>query len=157
LTGYGLSDGSVLVDPSLQLENAEIEADGPVFGYARALEFADSAAQVAIAVGNVCLDGSADYEGQHYTRHTCGWTDAKVRLAWNFIGAPAVNLREFASYSQDLIVGASVSFNVPIGDYDSTRLVNIGTNRWALKTEIGLSKAVERWIFELSPLLRDQR
>lgn len=148
--GYALSEGGVLLDPSLELENAEIEIDGPVFGYARSLAFREKSAQVAIALGNVCLDGAADYEGQRYTRDVCGWTDAKLRLAWNFIGAPAVSLREFASYSQDLIVGASVAFNVPIGNYDSARLANIGTNRWALKAELGLSKSVERWTFELA-------
>lgn len=148
--GYSVSEGSVLIDPTLQLENAEIEFDGPVFAYARALQFAGDSAQVAIAAGNVCLDGSADYRGQRYTRDVCGWTDAKVRLAWNFAGAPAIGLREFASYAQDLIVGASFVINVPTGDYDSSRLANIGTNRWALKAEIGLSKAIERWILELA-------
>lgn len=148
--GYSASEGGVLIDPTLPLENAELEFDGPVFAYARALQFAGDSAQAAIAIANVCLEGSADYQGQRYTRDVCGWTDAKVRLAWNFAGAPAVDLREFASYSQDLIVGASVVVNVPTGDYDSSRLANIGTNRWALKAELGLSKTIERWILELA-------
>jgi hypothetical protein len=148
--GYSASEGGVLIDPTLPVENAELEFDGPVFAYARALRFAADSAQVAIAIGNVCLDGSADYQGQRYTRDVCGWTDTKVRLAWNFAGAPAGDLREFASYSQDLIVGASMVINVPTGDYDSSRLANIGTNRWALKAELGLSKAIERWILELA-------
>jgi hypothetical protein len=29
--------------------------------------------------------------------------------------------------------------------------VNVGTNRWSFKPEIGLSKAVGRWTFELTP------
>lgn len=148
--GYAVSEGSVLLDPALELDNAAIEIDGVVFGYARSLSLAGKSAQVAIALGDVCLDGAADFEGQRYVRHACGLTDAKLRLSWNFIGAPALEPAQFASYEQDLIVGVSIGFNLPIGDYDPARLANIGTNRRALKTELGLSKALGRWTLELA-------
>jgi hypothetical protein len=45
-------------------------------------------------------------------------------------GAPALTLKEFAGYTQDLIVGASLQVSVPLGQYDESRVVNIGTNRW---------------------------
>jgi len=64
------------------------------------------------------------------------------RLSVNFFGAPALTLPEFKSYEQDLIVGASLQVSVPAGQYDSTRLINIGTNRWFFKPEIGVSKAL---------------
>jgi hypothetical protein len=60
----------------------------------------------------------------------------------NFYGAPALTLPEFKSYEQDLIVGASLQVSVPAGQYDSTKLVNIGTNRWSFKPELGASKAL---------------
>jgi hypothetical protein len=52
-------------------------------------------------------------------------------------------------YRQDLIVGASLTAWVPVGQYDEQRLVNIGTHRWSLKPEIGVSQAIGPWIFEL--------
>ena len=39
---------------------------------------------------------------------------------------------------------------MPWGQYDNTRLVNIGTNRWSIKPEVGVSKALGRWTLELS-------
>ncbi|HQR25033.1 MAG TPA: transporter, partial [Steroidobacteraceae bacterium] len=48
----------------------------------------------------------------------------------------------------DLIVGAALQVSVPVGQYDDTRLVNIGTNRWWFKPSIGVSKALDPWILE---------
>jgi len=39
----------------------------------------------------------------------------------------------------------------PLGQYDSDKLVNIGTNRWSFKPEIGFSKAFGPWTVELAP------
>jgi len=150
VAGYGHSQGSVLPDPSVGIEDAQLEIDGPVVGYARTLSVAGDSAQAAMAIGHVCLDGSAEFAGQRFTRDVCGWTDARIRLAWNFFGAPSMSLREFAAYRQDLIIGASVTINVPVGNYDPARLANIGTNRWAFKAEAGVSKALARWTLELS-------
>ena len=36
----------------------------------------------------------------------------------------------------------------PWGQYDDTKIVNIGTNRWSFKPEIGISKAIGPWTFE---------
>jgi hypothetical protein len=68
----------------------------------------------------------------------------------NFYGAPALSLKEFQGYRQDTIVGASLQVFVPSGQYDSSKLVNNGTNRWAAKPEVGVSKAWDRWTVELA-------
>ena len=38
--------------------------------------------------------------------------------------------------------------SAPLGQYDDTKLVNLGTNRWSFKPEVGVSKALGRWTFE---------
>jgi hypothetical protein len=150
VAGYVNQDGSVLFDPAVPLENADLTIDGPAVGYARALAFGDMSGKVDIGVARVCLSGSADYQGQRYTRDVCGLADAKMRVGINFIGAPALTLQEFAGNRQNLVVGASLQVTVPIGDYDPARLVNIGTNRWAARAELGVSKARGLWTLELA-------
>src|SRR5262249_44646881 len=56
-------------------------------------------------------------------------------------GAPALSLEEFGNYKHDLIVGASLQAGLPLGQYDSEKLVNLGTDRWFVKPELGISKA----------------
>jgi len=150
VAGYTHSQGAVLFDPSVALENAEIEIDGPIVGYARILDIAGRSAKLDAAIGDVCLDGAADFQGQRVSRSVCGATDAKMRLAVNFMGAPALAAAEFGDYRQDLVVGASFLLSAPVGQYDEARLVNIGTNRWAARAEIGMSKIYGRWQMELA-------
>jgi len=47
-----------------------------------------------------------------------------------------------------VIVGASLQVGAPLGQYDPSRLVNLGNNRWSFKPELGLSKALGAWTLE---------
>jgi hypothetical protein len=37
---------------------------------------------------------------------------------------------------------------MPVGQYDPSKLVNIGANRWAFKPQLGISKPVGAWFLE---------
>jgi hypothetical protein len=82
-------------------------------------------------------------------RDVSGFGDPRLQLSVNLYGAPALSLKEFESYKQDVIVGASLQVAVPVGQYDSDKAVNIGTHRWAVKPEVGVSKAWGPLIVEL--------
>jgi len=150
VAGYARSQGSVLFDPSVELENASVDTDGPVLGYARSIGIAGKSAKIDAGLARVCLSGSADFQGERASRNVCGLSDVRARLSVNFLGAPAYRLDEFGQYQQNLVVGASLAIVAPTGQYDADRLVNIGTNRWATKLEIGMSKVVRRWLVELA-------
>ncbi len=94
------------------------------------------------------MSGSADFLGQHVDRHVRGAADPLVRLSVDLYGTPARDLAQFRSYRQDLIVGASLQVSAPLGQYDPSRLLNLGTHRWSFHPEIGLSQAFGDWIAE---------
>ena len=80
-----------------------------------------------------------------------GLGDPRFRVSVNLFGAPALSAKEFASYQQDLIVGVSLQVSAPLGQYDDSKLLNLGNNRWSFKPELGISKAWGPWTFEVAP------
>jgi Protein involved in meta-pathway of phenol degradation len=62
---------------------------------------------------------------------------------------PRADGAEFKNYHQDFIFGMSLRVTAPLSQYDGDKLVNIGTNRWSFKPEIGFSKAFGPWTVEL--------
>jgi hypothetical protein len=96
------------------------------------------------------LSGSADIAGEPRQRHVSGLWDPKVRLSIDLYGAPALTAKEFASYRQNWILGASLQIGLPVGQYDDQRVVNLGNHRWSAKPEIGVSKAMGRFVVDLA-------
>ena len=150
IAGYAYTRGGVAFDSALPVTNPEIETSSAVLAYARVLDLWGLSGKLDAIVPYTWLSGSADYAGQSLERVVNGFADPRIRLSINLYGAPALTLKEFKDYEQDLIVGASLQVSVPWGQYDDTRVVNLGTNRWFIKPELGVSKALGRWTLELS-------
>ncbi|MEF8718568.1 MAG: transporter [Candidatus Accumulibacter necessarius] len=148
ITGYAYTEGAVPFDASLPVENARLRTSSLVLAYARVLDLWGKSGKFDAIVPYTSLSGTAELAGQPVDREANGLADARFRLSVNLYGAPALTLQEFRNYEQDLIVGASLQVSVPWGQYDSSRVVNIGTNRWSFKPEVGISQAAGPWTVE---------
>jgi hypothetical protein len=142
IAGPYYTRGGLSFDTSLPVTDPKLETTNAVVGYARTLDLWGRSGKFDVIVPYTRLSGSASYRGDAVEREVDGFADPLFRLSMNFYGAPALTLPEFNAYEQDLIVGASLQVSVPAGQYDSTKLVNIGTNRWSFKPELGVSKAL---------------
>ena len=142
IAGYGYSEGGVATDASLPLQDASLHLHTTVFAYARSLNVGGKSGKFDVVVPYAWVSGSAKVAGQPRKREVTGFADPRFRFSLNLYGAPALSLSEFADYKQNLIVGASLQVSAPLGQYDSSKLVNIGTNRWSIKPELGISKAL---------------
>ena len=151
LAGFGHTTGSVLTDPALPVENVSIESDLGLFAFATTLNVFGKSGKIDVVVPYASLLAEGLVFGVPHIREVEGFADPAIRFSVNFIGAPALTAAQFASYKQDLIVGASLRVAVPLGQYDDDKLVNVGSNRWSFKPEIGISKAVGAWTFEIAP------
>ncbi len=148
IAGYAHSRGGLSLDPAIPLTNASIDTSAVVLAYARVLDLWGVSGKFDVIAPYVSLSGTAEYAGQPVARSIDGFANSAFRLSANLYGAPSLTLPEFARYEQDLIVGASLQVSAPTSQYDPSRLLNIGTNRWSFKPELGISKAVDRWTVE---------
>ena len=149
LAGYAHTRGGLAADTALPVTDPKLTTSSAVLAYARALDVWGKSGKFDAILPYTWLSGSALYQGLPVERQVDGFGDPLVRLSINFFGAPALTPQAFRSYRQDLIVGASLQVSIPAGQYDATRVVNIGTNRWYFKPEIGVSKAYGPWIVEV--------
>lgn len=138
--GYTYSEGGLATDPATPLKNANLQIHAPFVAYARSFDAWRKSGKLDLVLATACLSGEAEANGVPVSRDVCGLLDPALRVTVNVFGAPALTLEEFRHYRQDLIVGVGLQVMAPFGQYDPDRLVNLGTNRWAFKPEIGLSK-----------------
>lgn len=77
-----------------------------------------------------------------------GMFDSIFRVSMNLVGGPAMVPSEFRSWRQKDLLGISLRVVAPTGQYDSTKLINYGTNRWGFKPEVGYSRRNGHWIVD---------
>lgn len=147
IAGYAYTRGGLEFE-SLPISDAKLHTSNAVVAYARVLDLWGQSAKFDTTVPFTWLSGTAEYQGQTVARNVNGFRNPSFRLSVNLYGAPALTLDEFRGWQQDLIVGASFRVWAPWSQYDDQKLVNIGTNRWAFKPEVGISKAFGPWTLE---------
>jgi len=152
ISGYAYTQGGLAFDGSLPVQDPDLKTSGAVLAYVRTLDLWGMSGKFDAIVPYTWLSGTARAvsTGETIQREVDGPADARFRLSVNLYGAPALTLKEFRDWQQDLIVGVSLQVSVPTGQYDPSRLINIGTNRWSFKPEVGVSKAVGPWTLEFS-------
>jgi hypothetical protein len=146
IAGYLATRGALAEDPTLT--DARFTTSNAVIGYTHVFDFWGKSAKFGAVVPYTWLSGTAQLAGQPVSRDVNGAANPSFRMAVNLYGAPALRPKEFAAFQQDLIVGVSLQVSPPWSQYDAGRLINIGTNRWSFKPELGVSKALGAWTFE---------
>jgi hypothetical protein len=150
--GYQRNTGDIVIDPSLPITGVESEIDYFQATYQRSFSlFGRSAsAQLSLPFADGLTEGTV--EGEFLQRKTTGITDARLRMAVNLLGAPAMDAEGFRALRADpkTIIGASLLVQVPTGEYNSDKLLNLGTNRWSAKPAIGMIVPLRpTWLLEI--------
>ena len=145
MLAYTFQTGNLLFDTALRIEGARGDVHSATFGYVRTFALFGKTAKLDLQVPAVSADYEGLVDGVPRTRSPSGFADPRVRFLVNFVGAPALRRPDFAAYRPGTIAGASVQVIAPLGDYDASKLLNLGSNRWSFRPEIGLSHARGRW------------
>lgn len=144
----GISNGNVLTEPSLPINNLDVTLYSGGLGYVRTFGLGGKLARISASLPFATINGSAQLNGRDTSASRFGFGDARIRFGINLIGSPAIDKKRFASYTQKTVVGISLVTSIPTGTYYPSKLINMGTNRWAFKPEIGISQRIKRLYIE---------
>ena len=138
-TGYLRSDGSVLFDTSAPISDVQARIDSLSVVYGGTTTVFGRTGSFAFVAPYVWADVRGNVGETSRTAVRSGPADLRMRIAMNLLGEQSRPL-----------VGASLAIIAPTGQYESSKLINIGSNRWSFKPEIGVALPRGRWLFETS-------
>ncbi len=140
--------GDLAFDPSGPIDEANGDIVASSLTYARTLNLFKRSATATVILPYVVGDLEGLFLGEPASANRSGTGDLAMRLGVNLLGGRAMSPREFAAYRPKTLLGASLIVKAPTGQYDPTRLINIGTNRWSFKPEIGVVQVMGRWAID---------
>ena len=152
--GYSYTEADIFLDPILRLEDVEMEMHTWAARYIRTFELLEKSVRVDFvqAIQRGRWTGLVD--GVPASARRTGLSDSIVRLAINLYGAPPLEGKEFAEYRAktdvETIVGAALAVHLPTGEYMDDKLINLGTNRFTFRPQLGVVHSRGRWSMEVT-------
>jgi len=154
---YGYSDGDILINAQ-QIEGLNAKLNSVATFYGRSFKLFNKPAKIDAVVPYAFGKLNALVSKVDTTAYRNGLVDPTLRVSIIFIGDKALNLQEFAKREiKKFKMGASFKVKAPLGKYDETKLINLGSNRWGfqLKTaasyqpsnKIILELHIDSWFF----------
>ena len=127
LLSYITSRGDLVFDPTLPIEDAKARINATAFGYFRSMNVFGRSGNATVILPYTWGSAEGLLTGEAQRIYRSGLPDARLRFAVNLMGN---------------------------GVWDSlnhyNELINLGSNRWTFKPEIGLSHAfARRWVLDV--------
>jgi len=138
--GYNFNDGELLFEGTVPITDATGRLSVPSLSYYRSFGLLGRSANILVGVPY----GVGSFEGtvleQQRSIHRSGLFDSALRVSVNLVGGPAMSFEQMRPWQQKTLLGLSLKVVAPTGQYDPTKLINLGANRWSFKPELGFSR-----------------
>jgi Putative MetA-pathway of phenol degradation len=139
-------NGGVNVNGAVPITGATGIYNVSAFTYYRCFSFFGRSANVAASLPYAVGNFQGQLQQQQRSVYRSGLLDFDARFSVNLMGGPAMPSEKFAKWKQKILLGASLKVVAPTGQYDPTKLVNWGINRWAFKPEFGYSEQMGKLV-----------
>lgn len=147
---YSYFNGGLLFDQSIPITDATAQIDVSAISAYHTFNFFGRSASLTgtLPYGVANFEGNVSGAPTASSIYRSGLADSTFRFSVNLLGGPAMSIPEFRKWKQKTIVGTSLTVVAKTGQYDPTKLINIGSNRWAFKPEIGFSRRWGAWLVD---------
>jgi hypothetical protein len=145
---YIFNDGELLFEGTVPITGATGRLSVPALSLYRSLSVFGRSANVSATLPYGVGTFKGTVSEAEVEAYRSGLMDSVFRLSVNLKGAPAMELSEARQWRQKHLLGASLKIVAPTGQYDPTKLINLGGNRWAIKPELGYSGRFGHWLVD---------
>lgn len=143
-----LSGNANPFDPAHVVQaGTSFDATMALTGYAHTFTLLDRSAMAAVILpmGNISASGTV--AGRSSSQTSSGFGDPMLEFVFNLIGPKAQNgipdvLRYEPGFSLDILADLAL----PIGEYDSSKTVNLGQNRWYGRLGLPMVWQIGAWV-----------
>jgi hypothetical protein len=152
--GYAYTDGNLFFDPVLEIQDAKVSSQTLALSYVRSFDCFGKTGRVDAILPYQWARWDGLLAGAPATREREGFSDPWLRFSLDLTGAPALKGKEYADYRgahpDQTVVGVALGVLLPLGDYHSDKLLNLGQNRFAIRPQAGVVRTQGPWSFELT-------
>jgi len=137
IISYGHSRGDILLDNTLPVDDLNSKLNSIGLGYFRSFKLFNRLAKFDVVLPYAFGEFNGSVEGVERTVYKNGFGDPLLRLSMIFVGTDPLKTKDFFKSEQKKFkLGGSLRLKVPLGQYEPDKLVNLGGNRWGLKTAV---------------------
>lgn len=146
---YTFSKGSVVADITSPVQDLDMTTNLIGLGYVQTFSLFKKLSRIAVSLPYGFLDGTAKVYGSDTSGTRNGFLDGRIKFGVNLIGSPVLSPKDFRLFQESTVFGVSLVLSVPVGQYFPSKLINLGTNRWGFKPELGFSHREGRLYYEM--------
>jgi hypothetical protein len=147
-------EGDVAFDPVLKLKDVTVETRLQIASFVRTFDLLGKSARVDVLVPyrQSRWEGKLDGTSAHVRR--TGFGDPRLRMSVNLVGAPPLKGQEYKRYREarptNTVMGAALALTLPLGEYESDKLLNPSQNRYVIRPQVGVLHTRGPWSYELT-------
>ncbi|MBT8430037.1 MAG: transporter [Gammaproteobacteria bacterium] len=71
-----------------------------------------------------------------------GFADPFIGVSVNLVGLPPLDRNAFKDFKPGLKVNFLLGANLPLGEYDSGNVINLGSNRWTIRFSVPITRPI---------------
>ncbi|MEH6452321.1 MAG: transporter [Psychromonas sp.] len=151
---YSYTDAYVGLDPVLNLADVSMELTTWGVKYIRTFELFDKTARLDFTQAYQEAEWNGKLNGSPATSKSSGLSDGFVRFAINLLGSPPLEGEDYRAYRaskrDNTVIGVGMVVRLPNGNYEESRLLNLGGNRFVFRPQVGISHLSGNWTTELT-------
>jgi hypothetical protein len=138
-----LNDANRSFDPSIVTPFLKFDTSIGTIQYARTMELGGRFVLLTgmLRGGNSTRKSKTPEENAS----SSGLADPTIAAAINLMGIPPLSQEEFREYRPGTVVNLFLSATLPLGEYNTGNLINLGSNRWTFRLGVPIVHPLD-WI-----------